>query len=315
MSDTVIYADPVRPRQMAALAAHFPELTWWAGRDPRLTVAESARATIFVGWLQPPWIDRLRDVRWVQILSTGVPPEVETWCRERGVLLTRTDGVYAQSLAEHTLMLMLALARRLDASLRHQARREWAWPFLPPPQDLAGRTLGIVGTGAIGRALARLGRAVGLEVLGCRRRAERVPGFGAVYPVDRLAEMAALCDWLVIAVPATPATNGLVSRSVLEALPRGARVINIARGAVLDETTLVELLESRHLAGAALDVFQAEPLPQDSPLWTAPNLLITPHTGGAPMMASGGYLDYFVRNLRLYLAEEPMMGVVCEARR
>ena len=216
------------------------------------------------------------------------------------------------------LAVMFALAKQLPFALEHQARAAWAQEAFTgsrQPWLVNGRTLGIVGLGSIGQALAARASALGMSVVALRRQTDAPPvsGVSAVYGRDRLHEMLGQCDVLAIAAPLTPHTDRLIDRTALAALKPGAIVINVGRAAILDTDALVAALGRGHLGGASLDVFPEEPLPSGHPLWTAPNVLLTPHTSGFRQGHWDDVIEVFADNLERYRTGEPLRFEVTPA--
>jgi phosphoglycerate dehydrogenase-like enzyme len=205
--------------------------------------------------------------------------------------------------------LALAHARRLPAALARQAEGRWARDGAVGTV-LRGRTLGVVGLGTIGTEVARRAAAFGMRVWGVRRSGAPVAGVDRVVAPDRLDEVLRLADYLALTLPLTPETRGLIGARELALLPRGAFVVNVGRGGLVDETALAEAIAAGRLGGAGLDVFEQEPLPASSPLWRLPGVIITPHVGGS----SPGFLDravpFFCENLKRYLSGEPLLNRV-----
>jgi len=203
--------------------------------------------------------------------------------RESGVLVTNPSGVFSVPMAEHTIGMMLALARNFPDSVRHQDRADWAQQEITDqPQRLAelnGSVLLIVGYGSIGRELARRAKAFEIRVWGVSRTGKGDAAFAErIVPVSELHTVLPEADYVVIAAPETAETKKLIGARELALMKRGARMLNVSRGTLLDEEGLIRALEAGRLAGAALDVTETEPLPAESPLWKAPRLFITPHT-------------------------------------
>lgn len=253
-------------------------------------------------------------LRWVQATSAGIGQFVRRMGyaeRMPGVVYTTASGVHAQPLAEFCAMAMLMFARNLWQMQRLQAERRWE-RF--GATDLAGRTLLVLGLGRVGTAVARLGKALGMTVLGVKRRPAGADphalGCDELYGPDRLASLLPRAEFLVIVTPHTDATERLVGAPELAALPRGAVVINIGRGQVLDETALTAALQAGHLGGAALDVFETEPLPAESPLWAMPNVLVSPHSASTSDRENGRLTELFCDNLRRYLAGAPLSNLL-----
>jgi glyoxylate/hydroxypyruvate reductase len=219
------------------------------------------------------------------------------------------SGIHAQPLAEFALLGLLAFAKRLPELERGKARR--AWPDIKPTMGvLEGRTVLVVGLGAIGVAFARLARALGMRVLGVKRTPVEVPGVDEVAAPDRLADLAREADALVVTTPLTDDTRGLVDRAALAALRPGAVVVNVGRGAVVDEAALVDALRDGHLAGACLDVFAEEPLPDDSPLWALDNVILSPHVAARTDDEDDRAVELFADNLRRHLDRTPLRNRV-----
>lgn len=217
---------------------------------------------------------RLRLIQTMGAGTDGVLPAPEL---PAGVAITSARGVFATEVAEHVILMMLALQRNLPAHVTRQASRAWR-PFASG--TLAGRTVSILGLGEIGGRAAALCAALGMRVLGVCRRPRPVAHVDEVSGPERLPEVLGAADHVVVALPLTAATRGLVGREALAALRPGAFVIHVGRGGVIDERALLDGLGTGHIGGAALDVFEEEPLPPEHPLWAAPNTLITPHVAG-----------------------------------
>ena len=247
-------------------------------------------------------------LRWMQLQNAGIDNPVFGRLLEKGVRLTTSSGTTAVPLAHNAIAGVLALARRLPAAFEAQRRRAWepGWDA-PAPRDLPGQTMVIVGLGAIGAEIAKLARTLGLHVLGVRRSAA-APGdpVDEMHPPSALPELLPRADWIVLTLPLTPETEGLIGREALAALPQGAHLVNVARGAIVDEPALIDALATGKLAGAYLDVFAEEPLPDASPLWALPNVIITPHNSSASEGNAGRIVELFVDNLRRWAADEPL---------
>jgi phosphoglycerate dehydrogenase-like enzyme len=253
-------------------------------------------------------------LKWLHVFNVGVDHPIYTEMLQRGVRLTTSSGTTAQPIAHTVLAALLMLARNFPYWLESQRERRWA-PMRPPnvPRDLQGQTAVIVGLGEIGKAIARLLRMLGLDVIGIRRSA-RTDGdpVDELYPPERLADVLPRADWLILACPLTAETRGLVSAEMLAALPPQARLINIARGEVVDEPALIDALRSGRLAGAYLDVFQTEPLAADSPLWTLPNVLLTPHNSAVASGNDERVFQMFLDNLERFQRGDALVNEVCE---
>ena len=256
--------------------------------------------------------------RWVQARNAGAGEQLGAALALdaealRDVELTNVSGIHARPLAEFALFGLLAFAKRLPELERDKAARTWP-EIKPMMRELAGRTVLVVGLGAIGLDVARLAGAFGMRVIGVKRTPEPVEGVDEVGPPDRLAELAARADALVVTLPGTDATRGLVDAEVLGALRPGGVVVNVGRGPVIDEAALIEALRDGRLAGACLDVFEQEPLPADSPLWTLDNVILCQHVAARTEDEDAKAVEVFADNLRRRLAGEPLRNRVDPAQ-
>ncbi len=262
---------------------------------------------------------RAPHLKWLQLTSAGVDRLLDAPVVRSPVQVTTASGIHATSISEYIIGAMLAFAKGFPRAIQAQAERAWT-PYLPP--ELEGATVGIIGMGAIGRRTAELAKAFRMRVLGMRRSVERrVRGQGSgVTDVDELMPPADLpyllreSDYVVLATPLTPETRQMIGEPELRSMKPGAVIVNIARGAVIDEAALVRALKEGWIAGAALDVFEREPLPADSELWGLRNVLLTPHISGGTPRYMERAVDLFCDNLRRYLAGEPLRNVVDPAR-
>lgn len=255
-------------------------------------------------------LHRAPNLRWMHSFSVGLDHPVFQGLLDRGVVLTNSAGANAVPIAQTLIAGLLMLARGFPHWLDAQSRR--AWESQPAsPRALDAQTLVIVGLGAIGSEIARLARALGLHTIGVRRSPARPddPVDELVGP-DRLDDVLPRADFLALACPLTDATRGLIDAAALARLPAGARLLNVARGEVIDEPALIEALASGRLGGAYLDVFATEPLPEDSPLWALPNVIVTPHNSAASTGSREREAPYFLRNLDAWLRGEPLRNRV-----
>jgi len=249
---------------------------------------------------------------WVQSYSAGVENvlAVPGLVERDGIVLTNGSGAHGPVIAEHVFALLLHLTRGLAAYGDAQARGEWA-RGAAQGEALSGRTVLVAGLGAIGDQVARRARAFGMTVLAtARTQRDRPPHVDELVTSERMDELLPRADVLVICLPLTDATRGLFDRRRLSLLRRGAYVINIARGEILDSDALLEALVSSHLGGAGLDVTDPEPLPAGHPLWTAPNLVITPHVAGDAELTRKRRDALIEENLARFATGRPLLNVV-----
>jgi glyoxylate/hydroxypyruvate reductase len=250
-------------------------------------------------------------LRWIQFTSSGVGPFVLKHGLNRpGLTLTNAAGIHAVPLAEHVLLSLLYFWKDVPARLRDQRAHVWE---RYAGRELRGATVLVVGLGAVGQEVARTCRANGLRAVGMRRTPVDDPASlhaDAVVSPDRLLDVLPTVDAVVLIAPHTPETEGMIDARALAAMKPGAVLINIARGALVDEGALVAALRSGHLGGAALDVAAVEPLPADSPLWDLPNVLVTAHSASTVDKENGRLTDLFCNNLRRFLDGAPLRNVL-----
>lgn len=254
-------------------------------------------------------------LRWVQLTSAGAERVDPALIAEGGLTFTTATGLHAVPIAEFVLAYMLMFAKGWPALWRSQTAGEYDRSVVPG--DLAGRTVGIVGMGAIGAALAERARALGCRVLGMRRSfAARGPHETAdeAVPPSELGYLLAESDFVVLAAPLTEETRGMIGAEQLRAMGPRAYLVNIARGELVDERALIAALRERAIAGAALDVFEREPLPSSSPLWELDNVILTPHVTGGVEDYAARATDILCGNLARYLAGAPLRNVYDPAR-
>jgi phosphoglycerate dehydrogenase-like enzyme len=313
-SDDGVWTLP-RP-QLDALRATFPDVRFDAPED----LAEAERllpaADVVLGWaVRPGNFDRARRLRWIHVTAAGVGPFLFPALAESGVVFTNGRGLHADAMAEHTLGVLLAFVRKLHLARDAQHERRWAhhemWTSGPPFLELRGSTLGLLGFGAVGQAIAVRARALGVRVIAVRRNPAPDPApADAQWGPDRLPELLAVADWIVLAAALTPETHGVIGREALARMKPGAMLVNLGRGALVDEGALVDALASGRLAGAALDVFHDEPLPPGSPFWSMPQVIVTPHVSGLGPRYWERAMETFVFNLRAFREGRPLRNVV-----
>jgi len=253
-------------------------------------------------------------VRWIQASSAGIGQFVSQRRyheRMKGTVFTTASGVHITPLAEFCALAMLAFSRGLFHMQSLQARRHWE-RFAAT--DLVGRTVVVFGLGAIGRETARVARALGMRAIGVKRSVEgedpSAHQVDELYPPTAFRNLLPRAEFLVLVSPHTKETEGVMGSREFDLLPRGAVLINIGRGALVDEDALIGALQSGHLAGAALDVFATEPLPKDSPLWTMSNVLVSPHSASTSDRENGRLTALFCDNLRRFLDGQPLRNVL-----
>jgi phosphoglycerate dehydrogenase-like enzyme len=247
-------------------------------------------------------------LRWLHIAGVGVDWTLFPEVVDSDVLVTNSHGVFDTTLPEYVLALMLAMIKDLPGTFRFQTRREWNQRLQVP---LAGSRAVLVGAGSIGRSTGRVLRGLGVEVtLVGRTERDGADGEGRIRAVAELHDLLPGADWLLLITPLTESTRGLIGAAELARLPAHARLVNIGRGKVVVEAQLIDALQAGALAGAALDVFEEEPLPEASPLWSMPNVIVSPHVGGDVQGTPEAFSRVFQENLARYLAGQPLHNVV-----
>jgi phosphoglycerate dehydrogenase-like enzyme len=305
----------VMPRRYVdQLRREFPQHTFldaWDRDTLRRLLPEAAVAFT-------PFVDRdvfasASRLRWVQSPAVGVGSLMFPELLASPVVITSARGIRARSIAEHVLGVTIALARAMPAALRAQTAHRWAQEELETEaRTLQGQRMGIVGLGAIGLELVKIAAPFGFRISAIRRRAGEPPpdGVEAVWTPDRLPDLLSQSDVVVLAAPHTPETKRLIGRAQLDRMKRGALLVNIARGKLVDDEAVIDALRDGRLGGAALDVFSQEPLDASSPYWDLPNVIITPHTSGAMKDYWTPLVALFSDNLRRFEKGEPLLNVV-----
>ncbi|MGC9469200.1 MAG: D-2-hydroxyacid dehydrogenase [Anaerolineae bacterium] len=250
----------------------------------------------------------LPSLRWVHTVSAGIDHALEALPSDQEVVITNASGIFDVPIAEMVIAYMLTIAKRIPDFLDHQRNRVWRLLRL---RELAGLTVGIVGLGNIGSEIAKRCKAMEMRVLATRRHPERGGAFADdVLAPERLRDLLVAAHFVVIAVPLTAETEGLIGRAELRMMRPDAWLINIARGAIVDEAALIETLTQGWIAGAALDVFEEEPLPESSPLWAMSNVMITPHSSWSTPYLKQREAELFLDNLERFLQDRPLRNVI-----
>ena len=294
--------EPVRNRYCEHIRAAFPELKvtmvdHHSKVDPYI---ESTDILVAFGvMLADHVLQKGANLKWIQALGSGMDGILDQPSLREDVLVTNLHGLHGPPVSEAALGAMLALSRDLPRVLRNQSRRAWD-RF--PARLLQDKTVGIFGIGVIAEALAPKCKAFGMRVVGISSAPRSLPGFDRMYRRDELVEAVRGLDYLVLLTPHTPATHGIVDAKVFAAMQPTSFLVNLARGGVVDEPALIEALEARRIAGAALDVFAEEPLPAAHRLWEMEQVIVTPHLGGFCDVYVDRALPIVEENIRRFLA-------------
>jgi phosphoglycerate dehydrogenase-like enzyme len=299
------------------LRRELPDCTFLhATTEERALELIPAAEVAFMAELRPAHLTAAGRLRWIHSPAAGVGGMLFPAMVKAPVIMTNSRGISADAIAEHVLAVTLAMFRKLPLAFRSQALRHWAQDtVLAPPalRSLAGSCVLVVGLGSIGAATARRMAALGARVIATRRNVSRPApeGVAHVAPPERLRDLLPEADVVVIAAPQTHDTRGLIGAPELDGMRRDALLVNVSRGKLVDEAALAAALTGgRTLGGAALDVFEHEPLSPDSPLWTLPNVLITPHMAGFRPDHWDAVTDLFAGNVRRFSSGQPLLNVV-----
>ena len=307
---------------LAALEREFPAVRFIAPADRAEADARLPEADVVLGWaVTPRNFATAKRLRWIHVTAAGVGAQLFPELAASDVALTNGRGLHSASMAEHTLGVILAFARKLHLARDAQRERRWTqrelWTGEPPFAALAGATLGLVGLGRVGEAVAASARALGMRVLAVRRRpaCANTPAAAASsaheqWGLERLADLLAASDWVVLAAPLTADTRHLIGAAQLAQMKREAVLINLGRGALIDERALIAALTEGRIAGAGLDVFEEEPLPQGSPLWGMPQVIVTPHISGLGPRYWERAMEQFATHLRAFLEKRALENLV-----
>lgn len=304
----------VEERHLEMIRAVDPRVRVTATADTDQALETAPQADVIVAWQIPDAVlERAGRLRWIHATAAGVDTLLFPAVAEGRVTLTSSVGIHTVGLPEHVMGLVLAFSRRLHVAVRHQTTHRWDRASCIG-EEVAGKVLGVLGLGAVGRALAERAAAFGMVVIGTKRVPQPIPHVERVLPPEGTEEVLRNADYLVVLLPLTPQTRGFIDGRALGLMKRTAVLINVGRGPVVDEAALVAALRAGLIAGAGLDVFEREPLPADSPLYDLENVIITPHVSGASRTYFDRAIPLFCENLRRYLDGAAMLNVVDPAR-
>jgi len=284
----------------------------YVGLDEQIRDAE-----IVISWsLRPEQLKSAKKLRWVHATAAAVHQVIFPELVESDIVLTNARDVHGPVVAEHVMALIFALAKRIPQAVRFQQKHVWGqqavWESKPRPREIAGATLGVVGLGSIGTSVAKHAAALGMRVIAAREHPEKPkpPGVERVFSPAELDLLLAQSDYVVLAAPVTAHTRRLIDAGRLSRMKPDSYLINVGRGSLVDQEALTDGLRKEAIGGAALDVFDKEPLAADSPLWDLENLLITPHTAGLTERLWERHYQRIAENLRRYLAHQSLLSIV-----
>jgi D-2-hydroxyacid dehydrogenase (NADP+) len=271
---------------------------------------------VFIGWsLRPERVVGAKKLKWIHSPAAAVHQLMFPELIDSQVVVTNSSGVHGPVVAEHALAVLLALAKRLPQAMRYQAKRMWSqdqlWHEHPRPREVDGATVAVIGMGGIGSEFTERAKKLGMKVIAVRQNPSKgCAGADEVYPPSQLDEVLPRADYVLLCTPVTPATTALINAKRLAHMRPDSYLINVGRGTLVDEAALIAALQTRRIAGAALDVFEEEPLPAESPLWSLDNVLITPHTAGVTEGLWERHYRLIAENLKRFRAGQPLLSEV-----
>ncbi len=317
--------------RLEAIAAVCPGATVVNASDEVAAIAAMPGTAGVLGKITAAMLDRADELKWVQSFTASLEHYLFPGLVEHPCVLTNMRGLFGDVIADQVMGYVLCFARNLHTYIRQQLEHRYepaggeaarvsfaSGPGTVNAMDratiyLPETTMGIVGLGAIGAEIARRASAFGISLLAVDRFPDRVDRnipLSVIWPIDRLPELLKNADFVVIAAPQTPETIGLFDTAAFDQMKPGSFLINIGRGPIVRLDALVAALQSNQLGGAALDVFEVEPLPSDHPLWDFPNVILTPHTAGYSTVIAARHLETLVENVRRFVNNKPLMNVV-----
>ncbi|HMF20228.1 MAG TPA: D-2-hydroxyacid dehydrogenase [Gemmataceae bacterium] len=309
-TSTVLILEPFPDTLLRRLTGDHPQCNFVDGRAPESRERMLKESVIVYGLPPLDLLAAAGQLRWLQMIYAGVPQDLCPLARERGWAVTNMAGLYGPSIAEHAIAMMLVLSRNLHVVQRNQIQSKWDRTVMTTMRDLHGKTLALVGLGNIGQNIARLAKAHGMRVIGCRRTNRTTPFVDQLFPISEVPTMVSQAEYVAVAAPLTRHTEGMLGPKEFAAMKPGTIYINVSRGAVAQEKAFLDALNSGPIAAAGLDVFAVEPLPADHAFWSMPQVLVSPHFSGEIVNQSSLPAERFVRNLTSWFAGEELEGRV-----
>jgi phosphoglycerate dehydrogenase-like enzyme len=298
---------------LAQLRAAFPDVTMVVATGDAVAASIGGAQVVVGGPISDEAIAAADAFAWLHLPYAGVERVLTPALTARHVVITNSRGVSAPNMSEHVIAMMLAFARGLPSYIRSQGRHVWRDQENRPAYfELTGQTVVLLGVGAVGQATANRLRGFGMRIIGARRNESgpAIPGFERIVPFSALPDVLPGADHVVSSLPMTPLTAGIVSETTIASMKPGTYFYNVGRGGTVDQDALIAALQGGHLAGAGLDVTTPEPLPEDSPLWDMPNVIITAHTSGTSPKAQARVYETLAENIRRYKDGRDLLNVV-----
>lgn len=300
---TIVINQKLKEAHLNDIRDAAPDWEIMAGEDPEAMKEQLKRAEIILHWkkaIEPIILEQNTNLKWLQTWSAGVNSLPMEALHKREVSVTSANGVHAYPISETIFALMLGLTRKIHTYVRQQQDKQWDNAGIE--LEIHEKTIGIIGVGAIGQETAKIAKAFGMKVLGVRHSGKATDNVDKMYKPDLLAEVLPQCDFVVVTLPLTEETTDMFAAKQFAQMKKNAFFINIGRGPIVQEEDLIHALEQNEIAGAGLDVFATEPLPEESPLWEMENVIVTPHTAGATAQYEKRVIqDIFLPNLKRYI--------------
>lgn len=306
---TIVLNHPSAESYARLIEERFPQVRAIPASDPMTLDQHIGEAEVLLAFHFPVDVfDKAKKLRWFQCSGAGVDSMRPIRDKANHLTVTNARGLHGDIITDFVMAGITMLHWNFPQFLRDQAQRTWLPRYVT---RLSDKTLGIVGLGSIGATIARRAKSAGMRVIGSKRDTSvPVEGVDTLFASDALHELLPLCDFVVLALPATPDTDGLIGAKELALMQHNAFLVNVARGKVVVEAELVNALQSGAIAGAMLDVFEQEPLPQESPLWRMPNVIVTPHVAGNATDYSAWVISAFLENIERFLKGETLKNLV-----
>ena len=280
--------------------------------DENVTDVISDVDILIAGKFDKDVLKKAQKLKWVHALAAGVERLLFYEFTESDIILTNSSGVHPIPISEHVLGMMLMFSRQLNQSVKNQLQKKWE---RPQPTELHGKTLGVVGFGSIGERIGLLGKCFGMRVVGLKKNTEYMTeNADILFPPEKLHTLLNQSDFVIVSLPLTSETEHLFGTKEFQEMKDTAFIINISRGKIICEQDLIQALETKEIAGAGLDVFEEEPLPEESPLWGFENVIVTPHYAGSTPEYFNRAITIFCDNLKRFLDDEPLINVVDKKR-
>ncbi len=274
-------------------------------------IEEGKDADIFYGYCSEDLFPHFPNVKWIQSTSAGMDRHMYPAIRQSDVILTNAAGLYAKHVADQAFALLLGLARGIHESVRNQDKHQWGGSRSMPMIEIDGFKIGIVGMGGIGVEMAKRAKGFDMYVMAVDAyRTDKPDTVNELMGMDQLSNMMSQVDVVMIACPLTEETRGLINKDNLSVMQPTAFFINVARGPIVNEPDLIEILQAGTIAAAGLDVTETEPLQEDSPLWDFHNVIISPHSAGGSQHRARRITEFFLDNLERYLKGEALKNIV-----